>query len=144
MIVPQGFTIDDLPFAAPAASRPAPARSRCAATTCTSSSTCHGGIQKVKIKTLLDSSRPAAERAEEIERSPTRPAPLESLKGITFNEFDPSDPWIYAGDPFRLQLIRIDSRTGKREVLSRNDRLFNFTVSTDFLPPVFRACRTRS
>ena len=31
------------------------------------SSTCQGGIQKVKIKTLLDSSRPAAERAAEIE-----------------------------------------------------------------------------
>ena len=31
------------------------------------SSTCQGGVQKLKIKTLLDSSRPAAERAEEIE-----------------------------------------------------------------------------
>ena len=102
------------------------------------SSTCQGGVQKLKIKTLLDNSRPAAERATEIQVVAKRQFNPESLKGITFNEFDPSDPWIYAGDPFRLQLIRIHSRTGKREVLSRNDRLFNFTVSTDFLPPVFK------
>jgi hypothetical protein len=104
------------------------------------SSTCAGGVQKVKIKTLLDGSRPAAERAAEIETvAPRKYADEpESLKGIAFNRWDPRDPWIYAGDPFRLELIRIHSRTGERQVLSRNERLFDFTVSTAFLPPVFR------
>ena len=101
-------------------------------------------MQKLKIKTLLDSSRPAAERAEQIQTVADRKYNAESLKGITFNEFDRGDQWIYAGDPFRLQLIRIHSRTGKREVLSRNGSLFDFTVSTDFLPPVIKGLRTRS
>jgi hypothetical protein len=101
------------------------------------SSTCEGGVQRVAIKTLLDSSRPAAERAGEIVTVTPKKFPLESLKGITFNRWNPRDPWIYAGDPFRLQLIRIHSRTGERQVLSTNDRLFDFTVSTAFLPPLF-------
>ena len=45
------------------------------------------------------------------------------------------DDDLYAGDPFRLQLIRIDSRTGRREVLSTDQRLFDFTTATAFLPP---------
>ena len=60
------------------------------------SSTCQGGVQKLKIKTLLDSSRPAAARAREIQVVAKREFNPESLKGITFNEFDPGDPWIYA------------------------------------------------
>lgn len=99
------------------------------------SSTCKGGVQKVKIKTLLDGSRPAAQRAEEIKTVAKRKYDLESLKGITFNRWDKSDDDIYAGDPFRLQLIKIDSRTGRREVLSTNSKLFDFTTATAFLPP---------
>jgi hypothetical protein len=102
------------------------------------SSTCEGGVQRVPIRVLLDTSRPAAERAARIETVTPRRHPLESLKGITFNRWDPSDPWIYAGDPFQLMLIRIDSRTGRREVLSNDRRRFDFTVSTAFLPPVRR------
>ena len=60
---------------------------------------------------------------------------LESLKGITFNRWDKHDDSIYAGDPFRLQLIRIDSHSGRREVLSTDQRLFDFTTATAFLPP---------
>ena len=77
----------------------------------------------------------AAERDAEIMTVAKRKYDLESLKGITFNQFDPSDDDIYAGDPFRLQLIRIDSRTGRREVLSDKERLFDFTTATAFLPP---------
>jgi hypothetical protein len=102
------------------------------------SSTCRGGVQKVRISTLRDGSRPAVERDAQIVEVAHRRYPLESLKGIQFNRWDRDDKWIYAGDPFRLQLIRIDSRTGRREVLSRNDRLFDFTVSTAFLPPARR------
>ena len=80
-------------------------------------------------------SRPAVERDAEILTVAKRKYDLESLKGITFNRWDKHDDDIYAGDPFRLQLIRIDSRTGRREVLSTNDRLFDFTTATAFLPP---------
>jgi hypothetical protein len=99
------------------------------------SSTCRGGVQKVKITTLLDSNRPAAVRDAEIVTVAKRKYNLESLKGITFNRWNPRDDRIYSGDPFRLQLIRIDSRTGRREVLSTNERLFDFTSATAFLPP---------
>ena len=134
MIVPPGFTIARLPFAG--AFAPGAGSLAVRGNDLYLSSTCHGGVQKLKIKTLLDSKRPAAERAAEIVEVAPRPAQPSSLKGITFNEFDRSDPWIYAGDPFRLRLVRIHSRTGKLEVLSRNERLFDFTVSTDVLPPV--------
>jgi len=99
------------------------------------SSTCAGGVQKLKLRTLLDSTRPAAERARQIKTVTPRKYALESLKGITFNRWDKHDDGIYAGDPFRLQLIRIDSHTGRREVLSANQRLFDFTTATAFLPP---------
>jgi hypothetical protein len=99
------------------------------------SSTCKGGVQKVKIRTLLDSRRSPVVRDAEIKTVAPRVYDLESLKGITFNRWDRHDDWIYSGDPFRLQLIRIDSRTGRREVLSRDQRLFDFTSATAFLPP---------
>ena len=96
------------------------------------SSTCLGGIQRLPIRVLLDAGKPAAERAMRM-TAVTKKADgdLESLKGITFNRWDPSDPWIYAGDPFHLKLIRVDSRTGKRQDVSTDARLFNFTVGGD-------------
>jgi hypothetical protein len=100
------------------------------------SSTCVGGVQRLALKTLFDTSRPAAERAGKIITVTPRKNDLESIKGITFNRWDPDDRWIYAGDPFELTLIRVNSRTGRREVLSNDAKLFNFTVSTAFLPPV--------
>lgn len=134
--LPPDFRIDGLPFEPLGGFAPGVGSLAVRGGELYMSSTCQGGVQKLKIKTLLDSSRPAAERAAEIQTVAKRQYPAESLKGITFNEFDRGDQWIYAGDPFRLQLIRIHSKTGKREVLSRNSRLFNFTVSTDFLPPL--------
>jgi hypothetical protein len=98
------------------------------------SSTCEGGVMKVPIAVLEDGSRPAEERTGAIKTVVPRAFSLESLKGIQFNRYDPRDPWLYGGDPFRLQLIRVDVRSGRREVLSRDDRLFDFTVSTAFLP----------
>jgi hypothetical protein len=98
------------------------------------SSTCLGGVQRVPLRLLRDS-RPPLERANEIVTVAKSKYTLESLKGITFNQWDEDDPWLYAGDPFRLQLIRIHSRTGRREVLSNDHKRFNFTVSTAFLPP---------
>ncbi len=100
------------------------------------SSTCQGGVMKLPIAVLEDGSRPAEDRVAAIQTVVPRAFSLESLKGIQFDRFDPRDPWLYGGDPFRLQLIKVDVRNGRREVLSRNDRLFDFTVSTAFLPPL--------
>jgi hypothetical protein len=100
------------------------------------SSTCEGGVMKLPVALLEDGSRPAEDRVGAIQTVVPRAFSLESLKGIQFDRFDPRDPWLYGGDPFRLQLIRVDVRTGRREVLSRDERLFDFTVSTAFLPPL--------
>jgi hypothetical protein len=99
------------------------------------SSTCEGGVMKLPISVLEDASKPAEDRVGAIQTVVPRAFSLESLKGIQFNRYDPRDPWLYAGDPFRLQLIRVDVRNGKRQVLSTDGRLFDFTVSTAFLPP---------
>ena len=136
--IPPDFRIDGLPFEPLGGFAPGVGSLAVRGNELYMSSTCQGGVQKLKIKTLLDTSRSAYDRAAEIRTVATRQYNVESLKGITFNEFDRRDQWIYAGDPFRLQLIRIHSRTGKREVLSTNAKLFNFTVATDFLPPTFK------
>jgi hypothetical protein len=129
------LTVGDLPFAAPNGFLPGAGSLAVRGLNLYLSSTCHGGIQKLPISVLLDASRPAAVRAEKITDVTPKINPLESLKGITFNRWDPKDPWIYAGDPFSLKLIRVNSRTGRRQVLSGDARLFNFTVAATFLPP---------
>lgn len=128
-------TVGGLPFAAPGNFAPGAGSLAVRGDELYLSSTCAGGVQKLKLATLRDGSRPAAERAAEIVTVAPRRNDLESLKGITFDPYDAKDPWIYAGDPFRQQLIRIHSRTGKREVLSKDAKRFDFTVSTAFLPP---------
>jgi hypothetical protein len=128
--------VGDLPFEAPNGFAPGAGSLAVRGSELYISSTCEGGIARVPIKVLLDDRQPAAERAKQIVTVTPRQNPLESLKGITFNRWDPSDPWIYAGDPFSLRLIRVNSRTGKREVLSTDAQRFNFTVATTFLPPV--------
>src|SRR5262249_22185620 len=100
------------------------------------SSTCEGGVMKLPIRVLEDASTPAEQRVAAITTVAPRAFALESLKGIQFDRFDPRDPYLYAGDPFRLQLIRIDPRTGARKVLSSDARLFDFTTATAFLPPL--------
>jgi hypothetical protein len=129
-------TVGDLAFAAPGGFLPGAGSLAVHGQSLYISSTCLGGIQSLPIRVLLDDSKPDAERAMRITPVTTKAdGDLESLKGITFNRWDPSDPWIYAGDPFHLKLIRVHSRTGKREVLSDDARLFNFTIAATFLPP---------
>jgi hypothetical protein len=131
-------TVGGLPFSAPGGFAPGAGSLAVRGKDLYVSSTCEGGVARVPLRVLLDASRPAAERAQRIVTVAPRKYPFESLKGITFNRWDAGDPWIYAGDPFRLRLIRIHSRTGKRQVLSRDAKLFNFTTSTAFLPPARR------
>ena len=129
------LTVGGLPFAAPNGFLPGAGSLAVRGLNLYLSSTCHGGIQRLPISVLLDSSKPAAERAKKIVEVTPKLGAIESLKGITFNRWDPKDPWIYAGDPFALKLIRVNSLTGKRQVLSDDARLFNFTVAATFLPP---------
>ena len=128
-------TVGGVSFAAPGGFAPGAGSLAVRGTQLYVSSACQGGVQRLPIRVLLDDSRPAAERAKRIVTVTPRANALESLKGITFNRWDRDDPWLYAGDPFALQLIRIHSRSGRREVLSTDARLFNFTVATAFLPP---------
>jgi hypothetical protein len=128
------FTVGGLPFAAPGNFAPGVGSLAVHGAYLYFSSTCAGGIQKLPIRTLLDTSRPAEDRVGDITTVTPRQNALESLKGITFDQDDPFDPYIYAGDPFRLQLIRVNTVDGRREVLSTDARLFNFTTATTFLP----------
>ena len=61
---------------------------------------------------------------------------VESLNGLAFNRWDPTDDHLYASDSYKLQIIRIDTHTGEREVLVRDPGLFNFPASLQFLPPI--------
>lgn len=99
-------------------------------------SSCHGGLHKLDLNTLTNTKRPAAERAATIETVSPRPAgtSFESLKGLAIDKSNGGDRWIYAGDPFGLRLIRIHPRTGERQVLSEDHRLFNFSVAATFAP----------
>lgn len=128
-------TVGDLPFAAPGGFAPGAGSLAVRGGDLYFSSSCEGGIYRVALRVLLDGRTPAARRAKRIVTVTPRRYPFESLKGIAFNRWSPKDPWIYAGDPFRLALIRVHARTGRREVLSADARLFDFTVAAAFLPP---------
>ena len=122
----------------PAASRPAPARSRSATRSCTSARPARAASSGCAIRTLLDTQQAGRRaRGEDHDRHAKRKNDLESLKGITFNRWDPNDPWIYAGDPFQLTADPRSTRAPASARCSPTTRkLFNFTVSTAFLPPV--------
>lgn len=102
------------------------------------STSCRGGLHRLALKTLLDTSRPAEQRARQIRTISPRPegTAVEVLKGLSFNRWSRSDRNLYAGDPFHLRLLRIDPKTGRRTVVSDDPRLFNFTVAATFLPPL--------
>jgi len=101
------------------------------------SSTCRGGVQRVPIASLTDPTRTPDQRAADIQVVSPRPAgAVETFEGLAFNRFDAGDDNLYASDSFRLQIIRIDVRTGARTVLASDPRLFNFPTEMQFLPPV--------
>lgn len=97
-------------------------------------SSCLGGLHRLSLDALSDTDRPAAERAATIETVSARSSgtEFESLKGLAVEKSRRGEHWIYAGDSFQLQLIRINSRTGERQVLSDDHRLFNFPVASTF------------
>ena len=101
-------------------------------------STCLGGVYRVPVATLTDASRTPDARAADI-RTVSAPVPggPDVLEGLVFNRFNPRDRYLYAGDPLRLRLVRIDPETGSRQVVGDDPLLFNFSVALAFLPPVF-------
>ena len=102
------------------------------------SSPCTGGLSRIPIASLTDSSRTPEQRAQDIVAVSPEPADMvETFEGITANPFDLDDPWIYACDSFHLRLIRIHSQSGVREVVASDPLLFNFPAKVQFLPPVF-------
>ena len=101
------------------------------------SSTCRGGVQRIPLASLTDPTRSPSQRASDIEVvSPRADGEAETFEGLAFNRFDRHDDHLYASDSFRLQIIRIDVRSGRRELLVHDPRLFNFPTEMQFLPPV--------
>jgi hypothetical protein len=98
--------------------------------------TCAGGVHRVPVPTLSDNTRTPDERAADITTVAPKVGDVDMLHGLAFNRWKPSDNHIYAADPIRLRVVRIDTNSGQREVLGDNTTLFNFPVSLQFLPPV--------
>ena len=99
--------------------------------------TCNGGIHRIPLSTLTSPRLSMTQRARAIETvSPRAPGAVETLKGLTFNHFDPSDRALYAVDSIQRRVFRMNTRTGAREILARDPRLFDFPVAAQFLPPV--------
>lgn len=100
------------------------------------SSTCRGGVQRIPLASLTDPSRSPAQRASDIEVVSPRPDGVaETFEGLAFDRFDPHDHHLYASDSFRLQVIRIDVATGRRELVVHDPVLFDFPTEMQFLPP---------
>jgi hypothetical protein len=100
-------------------------------------SSCRGGLHSIRVSTLLDGSTPGEQRVGEIKTVSPKPAdvPAETLKGLSFNRWSKKDKNLYVADPLRLRLLKVNPKTGKRTVVSSNERAFDFTVATTFLPP---------
>jgi hypothetical protein len=99
-------------------------------------SSCAGALYRVPLATLFDS-RPPWRRAADIRLIAAKDASVavEELLEMQFNPFDPSDRHLYAADALQLRLIRIDPRTGARQVVADDPKLFNFPSSLGFVPP---------
>jgi hypothetical protein len=102
------------------------------------SGTCQGAVYRIPIASLNDPTRTPQQRAADIQLVSARPADPAGtvLKGLTFNRFDPQDSNLYALESAALRVVRINTTTGVRTTLVRNQSLFNFPVAAAFLPPV--------
>lgn len=101
------------------------------------STTCNGGVYRVPMASLTDATRDPAGRADDIRVvSPRAAGVAESLHGLAFNRFNPTDRGLYAADAFQLRIVRIDTATGSRQMVAADETLFNFPSKLQFLPPV--------
>jgi hypothetical protein len=99
-------------------------------------SPCAHGLYKFPISVLSDNRQPW-QRAADIQLvAPSPPADaIEELLDMQFNPYDPTSPYMYAAHGMQLEVLRIDSRNGAREVVVNDPRLFDFPSSLAFLPP---------
>jgi hypothetical protein len=100
-------------------------------------SACAGAVFKVPLASLSDSRQPW-QRAADIRLLSARPPsePVQELLNMVFNPSDPAEKFLYAADAMKLRLIRINTVTGKREVVADDRELFNFPSSLSFMPPL--------
>jgi hypothetical protein len=97
---------------------------------------CTGGLYQFPLASLFDLRQPY-QRAADIRLISTKSpsVPVEELLEMQFNPFNPYDPYLYAADALQLRIIRIDPRTGARDVVGNDPTLFNFPASIGFAPP---------
>jgi len=101
-------------------------------------SSCARGIYTFPLAILSDGRQPYQRAADIRLLAPTPPdIEIEELLDMQFNPYDPDDPFMYAAHGMQLEILRVDSRTGAREVIAHDPRLFDFPSSLAFLPPGF-------
>jgi hypothetical protein len=85
---------------------------------------------------ILSDGRLPYQRAADIKLVGATPAdvPVEELLDFTFDPFDPSDRYLYAADALQLRVIRLDVKTGARQVVAADPRRFDFPSALGFLP----------
>jgi len=100
-------------------------------------SPCARGLYAFPLAILSDDRQPY-QRAADIQLLAPTPSslPVEELLDFSFNSFNPSDRYLYAADPLKLRVIRIDLSNGTRQVIAAGPRLFDFPSSLGFLPTV--------
>ncbi len=100
-------------------------------------SSCARGIYSFPVSILADSRQPY-QRASDIRLVvPTaNDVAVEELLDFSFNPYQPKDRYLYAANPLKLQIIRINLINGKREVVAEGAALFDFPSSLGFLPPL--------
>jgi hypothetical protein len=102
-------------------------------------SACKGAVYKVPLASLSDSRQPW-QRAADIQLLSPKPAStqVEELLSMIFDPSNPHEHFMYAADPMRLRLTRINTLTGERQILADDPELFNFPSSLSFMPPLGR------
>ena len=100
-------------------------------------SSCGGGLFSVPLASLSDG-RASYQRADDIRLVSPKPSnvEVEELLDASFDPYSPSDHFLYAADALQLRLIRINVRTGQRQVVADDQRLFDFPSSLGFLQPL--------
>jgi hypothetical protein len=100
-------------------------------------SPCARGLYAFPLAILSDDRKPY-QRAVDIQLvAPTPPeVQVEELLDFSFNPFNPLDRYLYAADPLKLRVIRIDLSNGARQVVATGPKLFDFPSSLGFLSTI--------
>jgi hypothetical protein len=100
-------------------------------------SPCARGIYSFPLAALSDNRLPYQRAADIHLVAPTpRDVAVEELLDFSFNPYNPFDRYLYAADPLKLRVIRIDLTTGARQVVASDPKLFDFPSSLGFLPAI--------